>query len=364
MSTKAKAEAKFRAVVASKGGEVLGDYAGSQVKVRLRCSHGHEWEAKPNDIVHNGTWCPTCAGRSPEAAEARFRTVVESKGGVVVCDYVNASTKVLLRCGHGHEWEATPNSIANNGTWCPTCAGKSPEAAEARFRTVVTEKGGEVVGGYRGVGKNIRLRCARGHEWEARPAHVTNNGTWCPKCANVARSETPRIVSSPWQAEERFRATVVEKGGEVVGHYAGTMAGVRLRCSHGHEWKATPLNVVHHGSWCPTCARECRKITKNRQETPSSPAAPSPAASDISLAALLLAMSRVGIDHIEEGNARQALSRIAIWQKIAGPVVLDGRRVAIGAEDIERNIGIVIPGVETLTADDFERRLGELVAGA
>lgn len=299
-------------------------------------------------------------------AEAKFRAVVVSKGGEAVTNYVNSHTKVRLRCRHGHEWEVSPSSVVYQGTWCPTCSGRSSEAAETKLRSVVAEKGGEVVTNYVNSQTKVRLRCAEGHEWEVKPTSVVHMGTWCPTCASRGRSHR-KVRKGP--SDARLRAIVASKGGEVLGTYVHSQTNVRLRCGHGHEWDARPANVVGHGTWCPTCAREAHgaKVSQWRQrrkEASSSPAAPSPAASDISLAALVLAMSRVGIDRIEEGNSRQAASRIAIWQKIAGPVVLDGRKVVIGAEVIERNVGLVLPGIEKLTAEGFERRLGEIVAGA
>lgn len=372
MSTKAEAEAKFRAVVAAKGGAVVGDHIRSQAKVRLRCGHGHEWEARPNSVANNGTWCPMCAGKTPELGEARLRSAAAEKGGTVLGNYFNSYTKIRLRCAEGHEWETRPTSIIQ-GAWCPTCHGKSPEVAEAKFRAVVSERGGEVVGDYVDTITKVRLRCSHGHDWDVVPRSVTSMGSWCPTCACGPRSKKvkgkTRKNRSKAEAEAAFREIVAAKGGEVVGKYVNMLTKVRLRCAEGHELEAKPTSIVHSGTWCPRCARQAHgaKVSRwreRRKASSSSPVAPLPAAYDISLAALVLTMSRVGVDRIDENNAKQAFSRIAIWQKIAGPVVLDGRKVVIDAEDVEKHVGLVLPGIEKLTADGFERRLGEIVAGA
>lgn len=186
-----KVEAKFRSIVATKGGVVVGEYAGSLAKVRLRCSHGHEWEVVPNSVANNDTWCPKCVNVARmEAAKIKFRSVVSEKGGEVLGDYTGTMNKVRLRCVHGHEWEATPNSVVSLGSWCPTCARQSPEVAETKFRAVVASKGGEVLGAYVRSKSKIRLRCRHGHEWEAWPPHIVS-GHWCPTCYRDSRALTP-----------------------------------------------------------------------------------------------------------------------------------------------------------------------------
>ena len=45
------------------------------------------------------------------------------KGGKCLSvEYINARTKLKWRCSKGHEWEATPESIKNQHSWCPYCA--------------------------------------------------------------------------------------------------------------------------------------------------------------------------------------------------------------------------------------------------
>ncbi|MGG3608078.1 zinc-ribbon domain-containing protein [Priestia megaterium] len=42
-------------------------------------------------------------------------------GKCLSSEYVNAHTKLSWRCKHGHEWNAKPNNI-QQGKWCPICA--------------------------------------------------------------------------------------------------------------------------------------------------------------------------------------------------------------------------------------------------
>lgn len=42
------------------------------------------------------------------------------KGECLSTEYINAHTKLMWKCVHGHEWEAKPNNI-HQGKWCPKC---------------------------------------------------------------------------------------------------------------------------------------------------------------------------------------------------------------------------------------------------
>ena len=57
-------EAKFgrlRQVADSRGGACLSsEWLGAAVGHRFRCAFGHEWEARPHNVLR-GTWCPKCA---------------------------------------------------------------------------------------------------------------------------------------------------------------------------------------------------------------------------------------------------------------------------------------------------------------
>lgn len=176
-----KVEARFRSIVATKGGELVGEYHGTQAKVSLRCEHDHEWEPRVAGILR-GCWCPNCSRQSPEDGEARFLGVVEDRGGSVLGAYVNMRTQVCLRCQHGHEWEATPTSIIQ-GSWCPTCYRNS---GTERLREILEAKGGRMLDDYAGSQVKVRFRCRNGHEWRTTPNHVANGG-WCPEYRKTER---------------------------------------------------------------------------------------------------------------------------------------------------------------------------------
>ena len=113
---------KIRALAKERGGTCLSiTYVNAVTKLRWRCAKGHEWEAVPNSVKDQGTWCPTCSGNT-RLTIAEMRAVARRRGGRCLSTaYVNARTKLQWKCRKGHEWQAIADSI-KRGSWCPLCA--------------------------------------------------------------------------------------------------------------------------------------------------------------------------------------------------------------------------------------------------
>lgn len=49
-------------MTAERGGVCLDDdYLGPTVYHRMRCQHGHVWQAAAGSVKNAGRWCPSCA---------------------------------------------------------------------------------------------------------------------------------------------------------------------------------------------------------------------------------------------------------------------------------------------------------------
>ena len=102
--------------------------AGMNRKFWWLCPKGHSYQATPCQRTHN-MGCPICASKkflkgfndlethNPKVAKEWHPT----KNGDLKPDqvYPFSNRKVLWKCDHGHEWEATINSRQQNG--CPEC---------------------------------------------------------------------------------------------------------------------------------------------------------------------------------------------------------------------------------------------------
>ncbi len=89
-------------------------------------------------------------------------------------------------------------------------------------------------------------QCTAGHRWNAVPATIQKGG-WCPACAGVRRLTL-----------ELMQQIAESRGGRCLSEsYRNTVTRLGWRCSTGHEWTATPLQIMK-GHWCPFCARVVR----------------------------------------------------------------------------------------------------------
>lgn len=70
---------------------------------------------------------------------ARLKAAVASQGGVLLTEaYLGYDAKVRVRCARGHEWEARPATLIGKN-WCPTCRGRISQKQKgviARMRAV------------------------------------------------------------------------------------------------------------------------------------------------------------------------------------------------------------------------------------
>jgi hypothetical protein len=119
--------AAMQAIAQSRGGTFLStEYLGDGQRHRWKCREGHEWEARPRDIKHSRSWCPTCGaarrGRMRRLGIEEMQALAKERGGKCLSRiYVNSQINLLWRCGRGHEWEAAPSNVKHNATWCPKC---------------------------------------------------------------------------------------------------------------------------------------------------------------------------------------------------------------------------------------------------
>ena len=162
----------------SRGIKLTGHYTGARDKTTFRCPEGHQWMATPDSVARrNG--CPHCAGKAPLSKEI-VNQRLESRGIKLIGHYDGAMKKTLFQCPEGHEWLAIPNSVMS-GNGCPHCAGNAPLSKKI-INEKFAERGILIVSEYTGARAKSTFRCSEGHEWLARPYNVMG-GRGCPTCA-------------------------------------------------------------------------------------------------------------------------------------------------------------------------------------
>ena len=239
-------------------------YLGAQTKLRWRCAGGHEWEALPNCVKNDNTWCPYCSGKTKHTIQ-EMKQLAKNRNGECLSDhYIDAFTKLRWRCARRHQWEAAPSSVKNKGTWCPIC-GREIAASKVRLgldemRQLAKDRGGACLSNTyaKKHGDKLLWRCHEGHEWEASANDIRNSGTWCPYCAGVVKLNLGHMISM-----------AKKYGGECLStDYINSKTKLRWRCAKGHEWETAPASILKskRRTWCPYCARKAKLTIEEMQE--------------------------------------------------------------------------------------------------
>ena len=160
--------------------------------------------------------------------------------------YHNSRTKILVQCDNcGYQWSALPFDLLY-GHGCPRCSGKERKTT-FRFREEVAAVNPsiEVVGEYLNTSTKIEVRCiVCGYSWLANPSTLLR-GNGCPICGGTKKKSQDEFIN---------KLSDVNPDIELLGEYKNNRTKVLVRCTRcGHEWSATPHNLIDARSRCPRC---------------------------------------------------------------------------------------------------------------
>lgn len=166
-----------------KGGICLSEsYGNGKTKLKWQCSKGHIWYMSPSAIINRNYWCPYCAGNAKLTIEKMQETAKEKGGKCLSIKYNGIHEKLQWECSEGHVWEARPNDIINNGSWCPYCCGHAKLTIEF-MQKIAEERGGKCLSTeYKNVFSKLKWECENKHVWDAIPLNIVHKHGWCPHC--------------------------------------------------------------------------------------------------------------------------------------------------------------------------------------
>ena len=171
-----------------------------------------------------------------------FKKIASDLGGECLStQYISSLHQLEFRCKDGHSWPALPQNI-KRGHWCATCAQVALKTLDDMHHLAEQQRGKCLSDDYEGAHNKLYWECAQGHRWSAKPAHIAS-GVWCPSCNGGVRGNI-----------ERLQNIAIERGGKCLSKtYINSLTHLTWECVHGHQWKASPSNIVQ-GTWCPDCA--------------------------------------------------------------------------------------------------------------
>jgi hypothetical protein len=177
-----EAEKKFVSNVEKMGGTVVGKYINSYHKIQCICKNGHVCYSHPGSVRKGFRSCKKCIGQCPLEAKKIFFTTIEQLGGQVVGEYKETRVKVQCICKNGHICYPRPSSVRQGGGMCKKCTGHCPIEAEKNFIMKIEKLGGEVVGRYAGCERKVKCICKYGHICHPIPKNIRIGHGMCYTC--------------------------------------------------------------------------------------------------------------------------------------------------------------------------------------
>lgn len=231
-------------------------YVGCKNKVVVKCvKHNNEFEQSPYSHLF-GSGCPIC-GRD-KTNSAQKQTLIEfvqkskdihgDKFDYSSVEYVNANTKVKIKCRQcNYEFEQTPGShIAGNG--CQKCAGNTILTTEEFIQKAKGIHGNKYdysLVECKNSGTKVKIICPKHGEFEQVPSnHLMGNG--CGKCAGNIKLTNGEFIKKAKQIHgDNYDYSLVK--------YVNTDTNIKIICPVHGEFEQRP-SVHLKSQGCPRCS--------------------------------------------------------------------------------------------------------------
>lgn len=197
-----------------KTGEI---YKNSITKLNFICDHGHEWQARPTNIL-SGTGCPKCANKNVTIKDLIRKLETKNKTLTLVegQEYINNYTKMKFVCSNGHVMMKEVSS-ALSGCGCAICSRKKKNTIHnlsEQLNALTPPKW--LIPGQKYINNKTKMRvyCEYRHNWFATPKDLLNRQTGCPRCNNRSYSQLAIKWIKEMEISENIIIQHAENGGE------------------------------------------------------------------------------------------------------------------------------------------------------
>jgi hypothetical protein len=224
-------------------GIVIGKYVNAHVKVECRCKHGHSCAPLPLTIQKGDGMCSICAGRNSKSAAAFFVKRIHELGGRLIAEYIHSHSPVECICINGHTCTPTPTNVQKGNGICTVCSNTNFNAAKNNFLEIIKQRGGTVIGQYKGCKVPIEIKCKLGHISYPSPGNISMGRGICFTCSGM----------NPEASEIKFLEDITKLGGKVIGQYKDSHSYVECICKNNHQCSITPTYVREGGGMCRQC---------------------------------------------------------------------------------------------------------------
>ena len=142
-----------------------------------------------------------------------FLDYMETSKYKIVGIYKGYGKQIEIKCDKGHVVPRIPSNIML-GTECPYCSGNNNDYAREQFYQRVKEWGYTVFEEYVNMDTPLKGLCTKGHEILIKPQQLRNGIGCCYKCRPVTQA-----IRLNEQAKEEFSLFVESNGHELLSDY-------------------------------------------------------------------------------------------------------------------------------------------------
>ena len=164
--------------IEKEGYQLLSDtYINANTKLHLKCPKGHEYNVRWSNFKDNKR-CPICRKLSYDY----IKKCIEKENYTLLSDtYTNSRSDILIKCPKGHEYKTKWNIFQQNHR-CPICMNQKlsydyiKDYIEKENYTLLSDV-------YINANTKLHLKCPKGHEYEVK-WNDFQQGQRCPVCNN------------------------------------------------------------------------------------------------------------------------------------------------------------------------------------
>jgi len=169
------------------GYQLLSDtYINKRTKLQVKCSKGHVYEVTFSNFKYRGSRCPYCINKA-KLKQNYVKTFIEKERYLLLNQYINAKTKLLLKCPEGHEYNTLFNTF-KRGHRCPYCVGLAKLDYDY-VKSYIEDEGYQLLSDtYINCETKLLIRCPEGHDYNV-SFHGFSNGSRCPVCNLKSQSK-------------------------------------------------------------------------------------------------------------------------------------------------------------------------------
>lgn len=218
------------------------DYVNTSTKIILECDNGHEYDVQFKKFKI-GKRCRYCKG-GVKFTYHEVKKQIEMTDGykLISSDYKNNSTPIEIQCPNNHIYETTWQSF-KQGRRCNLCIKNRPYSF-SEVKDIIAENGYVLLTeeeDYINASSSILTRCTNNHLYSTTFSRFAK-GVRCGECVGGIRLDF-----------ETVRKLIENEGYKLHSKsYSNNTEKLLMSCNKGHKFKMNMSNF-NQGNRCPEC---------------------------------------------------------------------------------------------------------------